>query len=253
MRFESMSTNFLSLITQFFRGYYHMYFLYIILGLSLITPLLYKALSIMNTYKTKLLITCLFLIAMAMTTIKGFLIPSINIFETTFTYFIPYIAYYLVGLYSGKLEISSKNRISITIIYVVTLISTILLNYWYMLYVGWQQGYYSNFSTYFYFFEYFSPTVIIMSICVYLLAFKRKYVLPINIVRQLSSAAFGVYLIHPMIIDILNKYTLFDLSRIPSPVFAFMIIKSLIVILTSYTVVILLRKVNLFQYLDGSR
>lgn len=259
MHFQMNITNLYDFIIVFFRSYYHMYFMYAILGLTLITPILKKLIITASNFRIVLMIYSVFIIAFIVTTIKGFFIPTIHTFETTFTYFIPYISYYLAGYYYGKFLTSIKSSKSIFWIYIFTLLTTILLNYGYMRYIGWGQEYSSNPSTYFYFFEYFSPTVVVMTLTIYLLTINNslvvsigKYV-PLNWIKHLSGASFGVYLIHPMIINILNNYAIFDLARITSPVMAYMILKVLVVVIVSFGVVLSLRWIGIFQYFDGSK
>lgn len=258
MYFELNITNIYDFLATLFRGYYHMYFLYLILGLTLVTPLLHKYFSIASHLQKLLMIYGIFILAMIMTTIKGFFSPDTFTFETTFTYFLPYIAYYAAGYYLGNISTVERSRIRLSYFYAITLLITIILNYAYMKYIGWGKGYLTGLSMYFYFFEYFSPTVIMMSLSIYLLIFHSSYTtvigryMPTRFVQNLSSASYGVYLIHPMLIDMLNKYTVFDLSRIPSPVWIYMLGKTLIVLGLSYIIVMILRRLSIFQYLDGS-
>lgn len=259
MHFEMNIKSIYDLVVAFFRSYYHMYFMYLILGLTLITPILKKVFDNMSKAKSLLMIYSIFLIAMIVTTVKGFYLSDIHTFETTFTYFMPYIAYYLAGYYYGnKLHGESSSK-KLFAIYLTTIFATILLNYLYMLYTGWGRGNLLNLSTYFYFFEYFSPTVILMSVTLYILTINSTYLpaivrfVPIRVVQNLSNASFGVYLIHPMIINILNKFAMFDLSRITSPVLLYMILKVFLVVTLSYILVLALRRFHIFQYLDGSK
>ncbi len=152
--------------------YFHLWFLYIILGLYLITPLL-------KIYIKK-----------ASGTIKYFLIlwfifPGIN-------FFIGYIGYYLLGHYLDKLQINKKYSPLLYLTFLLGLLTTIIGSY--LTSIG---NYTINFQ------HPFAPNIILMAASFFLII-KNINWKSNKIITEIASTSFGIYLIHIIILDLLK-------------------------------------------------
>lgn len=165
--------------------HYHLWFLYMIPMLYLITPFLANMMKKVSPKHTTLSLTILFVIS-----IMSYFTKREN---TLFVFsFIPYISYFICGKY-----ISEKNnedyKIIAFIIFFSMIISTAILTYFLCKIRGIGQG--------LYFYDYISVTVIPMSISLFIIIKNFKFKLK-SIVSKISSLSFGVYLVHPIILEL---------------------------------------------------
>lgn len=206
-------------ISEFITGYYHMWYLYMIVGLYIITPLIRKITEHKQVIEYSLIIGFVFI----------FFIPRIN---NLFTYInLPYITnlidaikiafsymnfhttlgylfYFILGYYLFKYDITIIFRRTGYTLGVIGYIITVFLTDWISNKMGIaDSSFYSNFSI----------NVMLMAIGIFLHA---KYVLSkitltekgAQALCRLSKYTFGVYLVHAFVIDkfceVLNFNTL---------------------------------------------
>lgn len=198
-----------------------------------------------------------FLFSISMSFTKGFIIRTLDPFQTIFTFFIPYIPYFLAGGYLRGLKEPKIKPLFLKLAFLIAAFLTVMLNYWYMLYTGFTKTLIIVSSNYSYFLDYFSPNVVIMSLILFILAARSKKLESIKNtrliipVRQLSAATFGIYLVHPLILDFLDRFTFLDLARIPRPVWIFLAIKICITFILSFAAIIALKKLPFIKDLIG--
>lgn len=178
------------MVTRLLAGqpYYHLYFLFLIGGLYLLTPAFAsytKAVGDRQAIITGLVCLIIAMAAWAITDRR----------MTAFTWFIPFIGYYLIG---GPL---SRNPLSLSIAvagfvisYLVTVIGTWLL-----------VEHFGPGAIGLYLYNYLSPSVIWMSICIFSI-FVRLPVKSTSLLVSLSAVTLGVYVLHPMILETLQKW-----------------------------------------------
>jgi surface polysaccharide O-acyltransferase-like enzyme len=172
------------------RPAYHMYFLFIIAGLYLLTPYLramidrWSDASLRTTWMTLILLAWIDGVA-------GFVFRYQH---TVLTEFLPYVGYYLAGYELRRVRLSSKGTWIASGVIALSLSSMVIVT------VLWVDQFGISGRTR-YLYGYFSPTVIAVSVCLFLLmitAFER----PQNgtfgrWVAWLAPTTLGIYLIHP--------------------------------------------------------
>lgn len=191
--------NIFKIVKDVFYGCkYHFWFVYVLIGVYLITPVLQKWVN--HSKKTEVLYFLIIWFITLLLTIPGVAIyfPKIN-----FAYFSGYIGYFVLGYYL-KTYVKNNNIISYTLI-VVGLAITILGTY----IMTKKDGVF-----YYYFYEYLCINALMVSIGVFLLFNTIK---TINekmkpIVTNLSNCSFGIYLIHPFILDKFKEMGVYNYS-----------------------------------------
>lgn len=176
-------------------GGYHLYFLFLIVGLYALAPIISAFVAIVP--RRQVWITCIAILMV--TTLSLHLNQFLNVPATynAFNYFLPYVGYFLLGhllidmskKYSHKLLV-----LGLTIIMIIVVIC--ILSYLTMQHSGGLP-----------FYEYTSLPVILLSIGVFFFVQEISYNLreiPSNIlkvVESLSYNSFGIYLIHIILLE----------------------------------------------------
>lgn len=166
--------------------YYHMWFLYMILGLYFITPFINEhILKVSQNTIWYAAVLCLFL---------GF---SIEVFDIKrgnsslfIFWFVNYLGYFILGFLMKDLKRVSP--VFLICVYVVCSIIIALLT---------QSSLERNNNIYFY--NYLSPFVIVGSISVY--KYFSQIQIDKNFLSRIAPLTFGIYLIHPFVLHVLLK------------------------------------------------
>ena len=188
-------------------GHYHLLFLYMLIGLYMITPFL-KLIADRSLVKYFLLLAFIFallipqLVGIAAFDHEGaeslsdILLDALNL-----KFVLGYSGYFILGYLLNKRKISKKQE---TIIYILGLCGAL----------------YTMLATAFFskrleeptqlFYRYLSPNVCAMAAVVFVFAKKHLNKYPksktaLNRLLFLSKCSFGVYLIHPAFIEVLSK------------------------------------------------
>jgi len=191
-------------ISLFLKGqpYYHLYFLFVMIGLYIITPGLKAWLD--KSAKKKQLIYTLVVMAVTSTAVllgRIFSVQSAN----AFTFFIPFIGYYLAGFMLKDVRLSRSYLALAWLVFVATVLIT-SSEYLLLAKIPWVNDprefdlLYINCS----------PVVMVMSVCVYLmisnLGPSRKLTgeerpKSQKALRAMGRTTFGIYIIHPIVLD----------------------------------------------------
>lgn len=202
------------------RGHYHMWFIPTIIGLYLCIPFMYPIVQNEKLTKYFLLLAFIFafaipqIITLANDFIGEIIIKEVSAFKRSvgnmnINMVLGYTSYFLLGHYLNKTDLNKKQRIIIYILGIFGFVLTICLN----LTVALKKqkpcsNYYGNFTvnvlfesvavfTWFKYHEFFSTKIHLFAL-------------------KLSKYSFGVYLVHPLIIERLNRcYGLNTLSFHP--------------------------------------
>ena len=206
MHGETISVS--NFISNFIKGHYHLWYMWAIIGLYLLTPILRCFVKIENKKVVLYFIISSLIVAFTSPIIQ-LLLEEIDIFGisegvlSAYTYIIEQLnlnflsgltAYYLSGWYIANTDINKKPANYIYALGVIGLICTILLT------IAFPDKYaltYSNNSIF----------VFIYSLAVFVLV-KKIFVAhssPNKFVLTLSKLTFGVYLIHVVILSVLQE------------------------------------------------
>lgn len=207
----------------------HMWYLYLILGLYLLTPI-YRIIT-KNSKKEEYsyLLIILFIFTIILNDISMFL--NINI-SFNVLIFNPYIFLYFLGDYLSRYGINKKIQ---NINYIFTLISVVLIILNNIINI-----FNPNYLTYTCLFTFSITLSIFNFIKNTKFNFKNEKIL-INI----SECTLGIYLIHQLIINII--YKLLKIDIILNYPYISLILYSLFVLIISYIIVYLLRKIKLIK------
>lgn len=180
------------------KPYAHLYFLFVIAGLYLITPILRKFFHSASKKDVSYLLIISFGISIAVIALNNFL-PSISTNFNAFTMFLLYTCYYILGYYI-KTYISKKYSFKTYLaMFLISLSITTVGSYCSAMY---------DFNNYF--FSYLSPFVILMSISLFMIFISLenylvKHTSLSKVTSIIADSTFGIYLVHLIVKGILEK------------------------------------------------
>jgi surface polysaccharide O-acyltransferase-like enzyme len=173
------------------RPYIHLYFLFLIAGLYLITPFLARAIGSLSLEHLRQVILIMAALAVA-ANLFDFLASS------AFTLFVPYLAYYLAGWYCARaLAPRSSTAYAMAVVAAVAIITGLTA-----LLVS-ARGFEDRWA--FYFYEDFSPAVIVMAVGIFLLILHVPIPQKVEALAQyVAPWTLGVYIAHPIVVELLR-------------------------------------------------
>ncbi len=186
------------------KPYFHMWFLFMILGLYFVTPFIRQVVAASD--RKALWLLCLTSLAISCLN-SYFSNPHDMVINSVFiVWFIPYIPYFILG-YLLKDERIFPSIVWLCL-FVVSIAVTALWYYYCAVNLGNVPGLYP--------YTYLSITVIIMSISAFqLLKVINIPLLSDHQLKTVASLTLGVYLIHPILLDVSNALGLKPVSYLP--------------------------------------
>lgn len=189
------------LVYKLIEGEFHLWFIPMLVVLYAVTPLLKE---LCNSQKNEQYFVLLACIPVMFNFVKYFITiqPLIYLFDKAgFQFVSGYTIYYILGHYLNKYEVQKKHRILIYIFAVFSVVATVFVSYWH---------YDSKKNGEPFIFEFLSPTVLIVSVAVFLLfkyniskiKFKERSQ---KFIIKLSSMTFGIYLSHMVFVRVFNR------------------------------------------------
>lgn len=175
--------------------YYHLWFLYVIIGLYIMAPFLKILVKNMDQK--------IFIYFLAIWFIFAGLLPFVPRF---FDFnpaldpglFQPYIGYFLLGAYLVRYPLPKKALWPLLGLSIVSYIATVYGTH----YLTEQIGELDEF-----FYEHYRPTQIVISVFIFsLFQHLEPRLKPNPVITQLSLATLGIYVIHPLVQFYLNKF-----------------------------------------------
>lgn len=177
---------------QLGKPYYHMWFLYMIAVLYLFVPFFRKIVSNSSVRELKFFIFFSFALS-ASNAILEKIFPVNN--KMFFYFFLSYIPYFFTGYIVRTINFNFSKSI-LLIIFILSSVLTIFGCYFFSKQAGQSFG--------FYFYSNLSVTVIPMSISILcMMKSWESSIVNDNLLIEVSSLTFGIYLVHPIYIDII--------------------------------------------------
>ncbi len=177
------------------KPYFHMWFLFMIMGLYLFTPFLRKIVAHCSRHELAVFIAATFTISALSDAYGVYSSSKPTLFINWFLSFIPF---FFIGYWIRQ----DHRNPSKTLLWGIFLISVILtFTGCYLLSTA------TSLKNGLYFYEYLSLTVIPMSISLmYILKSWNEPVVSVSFTRKLSHLTLGVYLVHPVFLEIINYF-----------------------------------------------
>ena len=239
--FETKPYAFQTALTQYFTGgnhlYGHLWFVYMILGLYLITPLLNKWLLNASDIQINILLGFCFTMSCVVHLIKrplGIFVPN------DLQNFGGYIGYFVAGYVLKNKQINIP-KFWYLLVFVISYLVLIFGTYYLVRTTG-------KFDAFFY--DYFSPSVFPMSISIFMF-FKESFnndFLP-KLINPLDKFSFGIYLCHLQIITILSRK--FSLNWAWNPPILGIFTHAALTLIIALTLIWALSKLPKSQWLIG--
>lgn len=199
----------------FIEGQYHLWFLWMISGLYVITPLVREIIKKPELIKYFIGISLIF--SFAIPTIQSMtenILPMVNNEKLTmiistlwipynniaFSFTLRYVSYFVLGYYLHSYEIHIGKRVIIYVFGIAGAIFTIF----YSLFIA--RKVHQNFG----FYEYMFFNVLLEACAIFVLIKRIAYNIRIpqvvNVFHFLGKKSFGIYLVHVLVLEILAKY-----------------------------------------------
>jgi surface polysaccharide O-acyltransferase-like enzyme len=219
-------------------GSFHLWFLYLILGLYLVTPLLYK---IQKTLSSKDLLILSFFLAVIfldfpLLKILGFekiSLIHIDLYPPYLTLFIPYIPYYIAGKAIKDLNIKlNKFQIFVLMLGILGIFSYTLS----LVFIRDDSSFVS----------YISFDSFVLSLSIFLLFFQFKCpIFSRSITRSITINCLGIYLIHNLVRNTLALFSISAYTLVP-PIF--LPIYAVVIMSISYGITALMQRYPLTKF-----
>lgn len=226
-----------TMIINFFEGYYHMWFLFMIVGLYMITPFIKKIIENELLIKYFIILSLIFCIiipqAISIISVEfsylGYLIQEL-VDKINLHMVLGYTLYYILGYYLDKININKKTFKLICFFGLIGFIATIILS---ILITKYTQEanilFYGNF------------TINVLLEAIFIFVIFKKYFEKIelktrtkNVLYKLSKYSFGAYLVHIAVINFLD--TLLNLNTLTFNSFISVPVISIVVFFISFCI-----------------
>ena len=209
----------------------HLWFLYTILTLYIIQPLL-KLILDKSSKTIKILLLLIWFILSTLSLVNYNIASIFTIFS--------YIGFFIIGKYLYD-YIKKNNLKKYNLLFILLIIINICLS------INFNYSYSLKYNRFYnLFFAYRSPFIIISSLALFILVITnyRKEKLP-KIIKYLSEVSLGVYLIHGIFLDITIKLFNYQLTNVlyGIPLFA------IIILILSIISVSILKKIKYVNYI----
>lgn len=225
--FKNELFNIVKIVKDIFYGSeYHLWFIYALLGVYLVTPIIRKWIK-QASEKEILYVLIIWLFTLVLT------IPKLKIYfpKIDLTYFSGFIGYFILGYYLSLFQF--KKVLSI---FLIVFGATITI-------VGTYYFTFKNAKLYYYFYEYLCLNTFMVSSGVFMLFKNIRSSNPkvIHFVGHLNQACFGIYLMHPLALQI------FDLmgfnAYFTNPIISILMV-SMVCFISCFIVVYYFKKLN---------
>lgn len=210
--------------------YYHLWFLYVIIGLYIMAPFLKILVKNMNQKIFIYFLAIWFIFAGVLPFVPKFLEFSPALDPGLFQ---PYIGYFLLGAYLVRYPLPKKWIWPMLFLSLISYLITVFGTH----YLTEQKGELDEF-----FYEHYRPTQMIISVFIFSLFQHLAPRLKSNpVITQLSLATLGIYVIHPLVQFYLNKF--FHINETTVNAFVGVPLVWILIFTISFFIVWVLRKI----------
>lgn len=205
---------------------YHMWYLFMLPTLYLAVPFVHRLLVCLSEKEADLF--CTFLLGLTFVSQLCRQFPVFGTGKTLFiNMFVEYLGYFVLGHCLGRSQFGARLRL-IHLFSILLIIVMLMMLTRYVLSASGDSGFVS------FLFSFNSPTVLALSICIFLIFMRYFNLLPYAGVHRLGGTTLGVYLVHPVFLSVFGKSlagfdTIFALPLTSAVVFALSISFVLIV------------------------
>ncbi len=241
---EALTVN--SVVQGILQGpYFHFWFLYMIIGLYLITPLLRVFVDHANSSLLRYIIV-LWFVGVAINPLIG-LFVGYRIDNAVFV-IAGWVGYFLLGVYLQRVQVRA-----------VYLYLVMVLGFVWTLFGAWVMTYYVGGTSSYFFYDFLAGSVILSSAALFTLLlkvsperFKNRHAKVERLVTLVSSYTLPVYLFHVMVLESFEKgYFGFKLSVTTLNPFVEIPLIAVLALFVSIGVVYLLKKVPVVKDIIG--
>jgi len=244
----SKSCSVQTTIETIIKGHYHMWFLFMIVGLYMITPLIKQITMNSNLTKYFIALGIIFAIIIPQTisliSIKSAYLGNFaqEIMNNINLHMIlGYTVYYILGFYLDKTDITAHKFKYICILGILGFIATIVFSVILSKYTQNANAlFYDNF------------TINVLLEAIFIFTVLKKYVNKINlnikienIISKLSKYCFGIYLVHILIIDYIDR--IFNFNTLSFNPFLSVPLISIIVFIISFLISFIMNHIPILK------
>ena len=230
------------------KGYYHMWYIQMLIGIYIVLPILYLIKDNINILKYVLCIgfVFIFIIPEIIYVINDFGTPNIVKVADALNYILnnmsvmiigKYSFYFLLGYYIDLTNYDLRMKQYIYLFGFLGVLSTIILTQISSCMIGCAKATY---------FDNFTVGILVESIAIFVLF--KDYIKKNNIIITISKSSMGIYLVHVLFIEIfLKNFDKYFLNI--NPIFSIPVL-AIIIYIASFIVAFLLRKIPVIgQYI----
>lgn len=189
---------------NFLTGHYHLWYIYMLIGLYLILPLLKKLSENERLESYFLLLAFLFnFVLPQVTDILRIAIPELGglieviLGKMRLQFVLGYSGYFMLGHWLHNRSFSNEQRLIVYLLGTVGMILTVILTFTTSVWTGQPEKL---------FFSYFSCNVLFTSIAVFVLfRYLEHSVKADPVIKKVSDLSFGVFLIHTLVLEALSS------------------------------------------------
>ncbi|MCW4047697.1 MAG: acyltransferase family protein [Candidatus Bathyarchaeota archaeon] len=230
-------------------AYIHMWFLYLIAGLYLITPVLRLITAYGEQHLLKYLLVLWFLGVAVVPLLQLIKVYDLSMIQVNVFVFGGWIGYYILGIYLQKVQLRSSILYGLLILgFAWTMIGTFLVTFPF-----------NSLGRYYYFYDSLTINMIISTVALFLILSKYKPDWPGNnhphvnrVVQAISANILPIYLFHYMILESLQRgYFGFKISlTILDPIVEVPLI-TVVTLFITLGLILLMKKVPVLKKIIG--
>lgn len=224
----------LNIVENLIKGYYHLWFIYALIGLYIIIPFLKKIIE--DRRLTEYFLIVWFLISSVFYTLGE--MPALrNIYiviqdRLSLFFVLGYSGYSVLGYYIYKYNISYKRR---KFVYILGVLGTIITILFAQINKGENAFIYENML----------PSVVLMAVAVFTMFRNNKILNKENrYLLNMADCTLGIYLVHPLIFRIIKNMQINTISINPLVIIPILVI---IIFIFSMIITIILKKIKIIN------